>query len=86
MGKGGRSIGSEGEVEVGFLYVLGWGVDHDADFFFQAEGGIRVLTVTVVQACALPVSACSFLLAGCGGVSACSFLLAGCGGVRKSVV
>src|SRR2546430_10574870 len=28
-----------------------------ASFFFQAEGGIRDLTVTGVQTCALPISA-----------------------------
>src|SRR5256886_6118541 len=32
------------------------GVDHRA-FFFQAEDGIRDLTVTGVQTCALPISA-----------------------------
>src|SRR2546430_7506072 len=34
-------------------------VNHDADdllFFFQAEDGIRDLTVTGVQTCALPIS------------------------------
>src|SRR5205085_9053835 len=30
--------------------------DHRNDFFFQAEDGIRDLTVTVVQTCALPIS------------------------------
>src|SRR2546430_4335495 len=31
-------------------------VDTDAPFFFQAEDGIRDLTVTGVQTCALPIS------------------------------
>src|SRR5438270_2458499 len=34
------------------LYLL-W---RDRDFFFQAEDGIRDLTVTGVQTCALPIS------------------------------
>src|SRR2546430_13677107 len=32
-------------------------------FFFQAEDGIRDLTVTGVQTCALPISAAQFLIA-----------------------
>src|SRR5205085_5599107 len=32
------------------------------DFFFQAEDGIRDLTVTGVQTCALPISACGLAL------------------------
>src|SRR2546430_4208771 len=31
------------------------------DFFFQAEDGIRDLTVTGVQTCALPIYVCEFL-------------------------
>src|SRR2546427_12313384 len=34
-------------------------------FFFQAEDGIRDLTVTGVQTCALPISGCT--ASGCGG-------------------
>src|SRR2546430_5680865 len=31
---------------------------HDVVFFFQAEDGIRDLTVTGVQTCALPICSC----------------------------
>src|SRR2546430_9465216 len=36
-------------------------------FFFQAEDGIRDLTVTGVQTCALPISADAFLAGSTGG-------------------
>src|SRR2546430_3191486 len=38
-------------------------------FFFQAEDGIRDLTVTGVQTCALPISCAAAADAGCGGSS-----------------
>src|SRR2546430_11060841 len=37
----------------------GYTIRLDAFFFFQAEDGIRDLTVTGVQTCALPISASS---------------------------
>src|SRR2546430_3622829 len=39
-------------------------------FFFQAEDGIRVLTVTGVQTCALPISAADYNHGAIGGCAA----------------
>src|SRR5256886_4050824 len=40
----------------GYTLILHPGSDHLYFFFFQAEDGIRDLTVTGVQTCALPIS------------------------------
>src|SRR2546430_17442713 len=44
-------------------------------FFFQAEDGIRDLTVTGVQTCALPISIIADLTGLTGGALLCRYLL-----------
>src|SRR5256886_12163048 len=43
------------EFDNGDMYVDGHKASSDVFFFFQAEDGIRDLTVTGVQTCALPI-------------------------------
>src|SRR2546430_5777294 len=42
-------------IQIGALPLFAAGGLSPADFFFQAEDGIRDLTVTGVQTCALPI-------------------------------
>src|SRR5256886_9418209 len=56
MGVGGRRVIRRGAI---YGWSGGWREDHTGCvvfFFFQAEDGIRDLTVTGVQTCALPIS------------------------------
>src|SRR5256886_9904888 len=50
-----RAPGPRSDEGIG-LYERSGEVDRRGDFFFQAEDGIRDLTVTGVQTCALPIS------------------------------
>src|SRR2546430_11317567 len=52
---GGRPCGALGSECTGKIWEVRWSTTTWFSFFFQAEDGIRDLTVTGVQTCALPI-------------------------------
>src|SRR5256886_6809224 len=56
---------------IGERRIAGGDVGVRSFFFFQAEDGIRDLTVTGVQTCALPISNCTSSVETCRSCNAC---------------